>query len=22
ECSHVPKIKVEKESPQLNFFDF
>lgn len=21
ECSHVPKIKIEKNSPQLNFFD-
>ncbi len=21
ECSHVPKIKIEKVSPQLNFFD-
>ena len=22
ECSHVPKIKIKKESPQMNFFDF
>jgi hypothetical protein len=21
ECSHVPKAKIEKVSPQLNFFD-